>query len=239
MSVTDDQSARIEAENKRIQDEIEALPSYEDPHFWPALDARGVVTSPEVLVHIYRAFRQRARPQDVAQARDRLIMSAYAVAKKSVSYRLKSHPDNHDDAVQDALITMWKRIQKDDLFWERNFQGAMTAACISACKPYHRPENSAKPLSSLTASSESTDFTPLLKDRIAESVFAEMQTTVVYEQVLASLDDETRDVVRLVYEKDLTRHDIAVRLACDPKTVYNRLKKATEAFAAAFDEGGA
>ncbi len=35
MSVTSEQDDRIEAENRRIRAEIDALPAYEDAQFWP------------------------------------------------------------------------------------------------------------------------------------------------------------------------------------------------------------
>lgn len=237
MSVTSEQDDRIEAENRRIRAEIDALPAYEDAQFWPTVDAQGEAISPEVLVHIYRVFRQRDRAADTARATDHLIIRAYGMAEKIIGRRLKSHPDDQGDAVHDAFKTMWRHVNSGDPFWERNFRGAMTAACNSACRAYYRPMNSATPLSAAIASPGGADYDALSRDPRADLALESVLTDVTYEQTLASLDEDTRAVVRLVYEEDLRRNEIATRLGCDPKTVYNRLNKAADAFADAFDRG--
>ncbi len=230
------QDDAIEASNRRTWDAIAALPDYARPDFWPTLRAAGAPPSPEVLVHIVRAFRARGQAADVERAVDELIARAYPIAEGIVRRTLRSRPWDREDAVRDAFAAMWRHIVEDTPFWERNFLGALNAVCISACRMYLAKKRSAATFADLPVSEGGIDYDERLRDRSADQEQEELLGRLTYEKALVSLDPGLREIARLMAEGELTQRQIAAQVGCTEKTVYNRLGKIREHLAGFFYE---
>ncbi len=240
---THDGSDPIGLANRRIQQAIEALPDYDDGAFWAVVSVRSEVLPPEALVHITRAFRLRGSMADVEQATDLLIARAYPITSGIVRRTLLSRPQDHEDAVRDTFASMWEQVASGGDFWERNFIGALHAACISACRRYLARKRSDIPFAQLDGAAAGADggsdlpsFEGRLRDDGGEREHDAVVGLLTYERALAVLDPPLREVARLIAEGELTQRQIAARLGCTEKTVYNRLGKVRERLAAYFEE---
>ncbi len=131
----------------RIRRAVDSLQDYDSPDFWSAVTARGNELPPEVLVRVLRELRALGRDSDVERATDLLIQRAYGIAAGIIGRRLRSRPWDHEDAIADALARLWQGVHRCDTFWERNFIGALQAACISACRKYLAEKRSDIPFS--------------------------------------------------------------------------------------------
>jgi RNA polymerase sigma factor (sigma-70 family) len=206
------------------------------PGFWSVVAARGVALPPEVLVHVLRAFRARGRGADVERATDLLLAHAYPIAAGIVARCLRSRPRDREDAVLDAFETMWRRIAAGDLFWERNFRGALNAACLSACRRYYAEKRSDTPLAEIRHPPGGAEYDPRFRDVSADQQQRAVLHDLTYPLALAALDSPIREAWRLHTEEELTQAEIAERLGCAKKTVYSRLIRAREQLAAYFQE---
>ena len=232
----------IEAANRRLRDEIAGLPDVESPDFWPWMSARTRQCSPEALVHLTREFKARGRVADIEQATDELVARAYPIAMGIVRRTLLSRPQDHEDAVCDAFTTMWEHIAAGTVFWERNFVGALHAACISACRKYLAKKRSDTSFSKLDAgvaqgdAEALTSFEGRLRDEHGERDHDGVVAAMSYQSMLDLLDPSLREVARLVAEGELTQRQIAAQLGCTEKTVYNRMGKVRARLAAYYEE---
>jgi RNA polymerase sigma factor (sigma-70 family) len=226
--------AAIEAANRRIQAAIDALPDYTSPEFWPALAAQGTALPAEVLVHVVRALRVRGLTADVERAADELIARAYPIAAAIVRRTLLSRPHDREDAICDALAAMWRHIVAGTPFWERNFVGALNAVCISVCRAYLARKRTAMAFVDLTSGEEGTAYDERLPDRAADAEQEQLLGRLTYERALASLEPGLREIARLMAEGELTQRQIAARVGCTEKTVYNRLARIRDHLASFF-----
>ena len=224
--------AAIDAANRRVQAAIEALPDYASAEFWPALAAQGTALPSEVLVHVVRACC--ARGLDAEQAADALIARAYPIAEAIMRRILRSRPHDREDAVCDALAAMRRHIVAGTPFWERNFVGALNAVCISVCRAYLARKRTATPFADLSATREGIDEAARLPDGTAEAEQEHLIGQLIYERALASLDPGLREIARLMAEGELSQRQIAARVGCTEKTVYNRLARIRDHLAGFF-----
>jgi RNA polymerase sigma factor (sigma-70 family) len=224
----------IEAANRRIQAAIDALPDYASPEFWPALAAQGTALPTEVLVHVVRALRVRGPAADVERAADELIARAYPIAAAIVRRTLLSRPQDREDAICDALAAMWRHIVAGTPFWERNFVGALNAVCISVCRSYLARKRTATAFADLSTAGEGTAYDERLPDRAADAEQEQLLGRLTYERALASLEPGLREIARLMAEGELTQRQIAARVGCTEKTVYNRLARIRDHLAGFF-----
>lgn len=225
----------IAAANRRIQQEIDALPDFDDARFWVIVGADGHALSAETLVHVLRAYRRQGRDADVERAADSLLSRAYPIAEGIVRRTLLSRPQDRDDAVCDALAVMWKHIAENNPFWERNFLGALHAACISACRTYMARKRSGVAFSDLAHPEGGIDYDGRFRDEATAHAQEAVLGQLTYERALASLDPPLREIARLMAEEALTQRQIAARVGCTEKTVYNRLGKIREGLARFFE----
>lgn len=216
----------IDAANRRIGDAIRSLPDLDSSTFWEDAERRGAL-APEVLVHLIRRFRAIARPRDVAEATDRLIAFAYPVVQGIVRRTLLSRPQDHEDAVCETIATMWRFIADTaSAFWERNLLGALHAAAISVCRVYLAKKRTYATFSDLSQPGEdkhSDDCVSYMADDAAAHEEPQLLGRLAYERLIAGLDPSLRDVARLLVEDELSQREIAQRLQCTEKTVYNRI----------------
>jgi RNA polymerase sigma factor (sigma-70 family) len=226
--------AALEAANRRIQAAIEALPDYASPEFWPALAAQGTALPAEVLVHVVRVLRVHGAAADVERAADELIARAYPIAAAIVRRTLLSRPQDREDAICDALAAMWRHIVAGTPFWERNFVGALNAVCISVCRSYLARKRTATVFTDLSTAEEGTAYDERLPDRAADAEQEQLLGRLTYERALASLEPGLREIARLMAEGELTQRQIAARVGCTEKTVYNRLARIRDHLASYF-----
>ncbi len=227
----------IEAANRRIAALIRGLPAYDDAAFWSRVE-EGERLAPEVLVHITRAFRGRGDAVGIERASDLLIAWAYPIAAGIVRRTLLSRPQDHEDAVRDTLKVMWERVADGTPFWERNALGALHAACISACRMYLAKKRSAVPFAVLDGpgGADGPGFAMRLPDENSDRGHDAIVGAATYDQLLSLLDPPLREVATLIAEGGLTQRQIAHRLGCTEKTVYNRLGKVRDRLAATYEE---
>ena len=226
--------AAIEAANRRIQAAIDALPDYASPEFWPALAAQGTALPAEVLIHVVRVLRVHGAAADVERAADELIARAYPIAAAIVRRTLLSRPQDREDAICDALAAMWRHIVAGTPFWERNFVGALNAVCISVCRSYLARKRTATAFADLSTAEDGTAYDERLPDRAAEAEQEQLLGRLTYERALASLEPGLREIARLMAEGELTQRQIAARVGCTEKTVYNRLARIRDHLASYF-----
>ena len=226
--------AALEAANRRIQAAIEALPDYASPEFWPALAAQGTALPTEVLVHVVRVLRVRGPAADVERVADELIARAYPIAAAIVRRTLLSRPQDWEDAICDALAAMWRHIVAGTPFWERNFVGALNAVCISVCRAYLAKKRTATVFADLSTAEVGTAYDERLPDRAVDAEQEQLLGRLTYERALASLEPGLREIARLMAEGELTQRQIAARVGCTEKTVYNRLARIRDHLAGFF-----
>ncbi len=232
MTVT---SGAIEAANRRIEAAIAALPDFDSPAFWTRLAAGDGVVAPEVLVHVLKGFRARGRAADVERAADELIGRAYPIVEGIVRRTLLSRPQDREDAVRDAIAAMWRYIVDDNPFWERNFVGALNAVAVSACRAYMAKKRSYASFADLAGPDEEFDGA-LVADRSAEAEQEALLGRLVLERALAALDPPLREIALLMAAGELTQREIAARMGCTEKTVYNRLARIRDHLGRFYDE---
>lgn len=226
----------IDAANRRIVEAIAALPDCANPRFWPAVTEQGAALPPEVLVHVVRACRARGLSAEMERAADELIGRAYPIAEGIVRRTLLSRPQDREDAIRDAFAAMWRYIVEDNPFWERNFVGALNAVCISACRRYLARKRSDIPFAELGRPDDETAYDERLRDEAADGEQEALLGRLTYERALASLEPGLREIARLMAEGDLTQRQIAARMGCTEKTVYNRLARIRDHLAGFFNE---
>jgi len=227
----------IEAANRRIAAAIAALPDLDSPAFWPRLlneDGDGGVP-PEALVYALKRWRERGSSADVERAAEALIDRAYPIVEGIVRRTLLSRPRDREDAVRDAIAAMWRYVVEDDPFWERNFVGALNAVTISACRTYLAKKRSYASFADLGSPDGEFDG-GRVRDAAAEHAQEQLLGRLVFEKALAALDPPLRDIARLVAEGELTQKQIAARVGCTEKTVYNRLARIRNHLGRFYDE---
>jgi len=214
----------IEAANRRIDAAIAALPDVASPAFWPRLATMDDPMPPEALVYVLKRFRALGRAADVERAAGELIDRAYPIVEGIVRRTLLSRPQDREDAVRDAIAAMWRYIVEDNVFWERNFVGALNAVAVSACRTYLAKKRSYASFADLGGPEEEFD-SGRVRDAGADLEQEQVLGRLVYEKALASLDPPLREIARLAAEGELTQREIAARVGCTEKTVYNRLAR--------------
>lgn len=174
----------------------------------------------------------------IERASDLLIAWAYPIALGIVRRTLLSRPQDHEDAVCDTLKVMWERVADGTPFWERNSLGALHAACISACRMYLAKKRSAIPFAVLDGPSgaDGPGFALRLPDGNSDRGHDAVVGAATYDQLLSLLDPPLREVAALIAEGGLTQRQIAHRLGCTEKTVYNRLGKVRDRLTATYEE---
>jgi len=227
----------IEAANRRIAIAIATLPDLDSPAFWPRLlaeDEDGGVPS-EALVYVLKRCRERGASDDVERAAEALIDRAYPIVEGIVRRTLLSRPQDREDAVRDAIAAMWRYVVEDAPFWERNFVGALNAVTISACRTYLAKKRSYASFADLGGAEGEFDG-GRVRDDDAEKAQEHLLGRLVFEKALAALDPPLRDIARLVAEGELTQKQIAARMGCTEKTVYNRLARIRDHLGRFYDE---
>ena len=232
-----DAQATIEAANRRITAAIAALPDLDSPAFWPRLldEDGGGAAPPEALVYALKRCREHGASADVERAAEALIDRAYPIVEGIVRRTLLSRPQDREDAVRDAIAAMWRYIVEDAPFWERNFVGALNAVTISACRIYLAKKRSYASFADLGRAEDEFDG-GRVRDDDAENAQERLLGRLVFEKALAALDPPLRDIARLVAEGELTQKQIATRVGCTEKTVYNRLARIRDHLGRFYDE---
>jgi len=216
----------IDTTNRRIAAAIDALPPLDSATFWDEIERRGTL-APEVLVYLIRRFRAAGRANDVSRAADALLAFAYPVVQGIVRRTLLSRPQDHEDAICETIALMWRHIAEGvSSFWERNALGALHAVTISVCRTFFAKKRTIPTFSDL-ARPDSVDGADdpgaYLPSAAASQEEPQLLGRLVYERLLTGLDPAQRTVVRLLVEEELTQREIAQRLGCTEKTVYNRI----------------
>jgi len=227
----------IAAANRRIAEAIAALPNLDSPAFWPWLldeDGGGAVP-PEALVYVLKRCRERGASANVERAAEALIDRAYPIVEGIVRRTLLSRPQDREDAVRDAIAAMWRYVVEDAPFWERNFVGALNAVTISACRTYLAKKRSYASFADLGGAEGEFDG-GRVRDDDAANAQEQLLGRLVFEKALAALDPPLRDIARLVAEGELTQKQIAARVGCTEKTVYNRLARIRDHLGRFYDE---
>lgn len=236
MEESDEFTDRGEAD-ERIRRATGSLPDYDSPGFWADISERGQALPPEVLVRVLREFRARGRTADVERAADMLIPRAYAIAEPIIRNGLRSKtPEQREDAVADAISRLWTDVVTGNTFWERNFVGALSAACYSACRKQYAKKRSGPSFADMTHPQARDEWESGLHDSTAQRQQQAVLERLDYERVLETLDPPVREVWRLFHDEELSQKEIAQRLGCADKTVYNRLAKAREHLARHYEE---
>src|ERR687886_45136 len=73
-----------------------------------------------------------------------------------------------------------------------------------------------------------------VRGRAAEAEQEQLLGRLTYERALASLEPGLREIARLMAEGELTQRQIAARVGCTEKTVYNRLARIRDHLAGFF-----
>jgi len=233
---SDDTHAAIAVVDEGIRRAFAALPADDDPDFWDAVD-RDAQLPLEVLAHLVRTFHARGQREQLEIATGRLFDRAYPIAVSIIKRNMPSRRQDHDDAVNETFVTMWRHIAAGDLFWERNFKGALYAASISACRKYFAKKRVATPMADITHPPGGVEHDLRFQDDAAAWEYAQVLHEMTYPQAVARLDPPIREVWQLLTEEGLSQAEVAERLGCAKKTVYNRLGKAREQLAAFYGMG--
>ena len=88
----------------------------------------------------------------------------------------------------------------------------------------------------LSTAEEGTAYDERLPDRAAEAEQEQLLGRLAYERALTSLESGLREIARLMAEGELTQRQIAARVGCTEKTVYNRLARIRDHLAGFFYE---
>jgi len=137
--------------------------------------------------------------------------------------------------VRDAIAAMWRYIVDDNPFWERNFIGALNAVAVSACRTYMARKRSYASFADLGGLDDEFDGARV-RDGAAEVEQEALLGRLVLEKLLASLDPPLREIAALVASGELTQREIAARVGCTEKTVYNRLARIRDHLGRFYDE---
>jgi RNA polymerase sigma-70 factor, ECF subfamily len=159
-------------------------------------------------------------PQLVSRAREgdeaafAALMRAIGGRLHAVALRILREPDLAEDAMQQALITIWRKLPT--LRDEKRFDAWAYRLLVNACSDEARRRRRALPAMPVVREPAAADHSGVVGDR--EQL----------ERAFARLSIDHRAVVVLHHYMDLTIEDTAAALGISPGTAKSRLHRATE-----------
>lgn len=141
---------------------------------------------------------------------------------------------NAEDAVQDTFVVLHRKLAEYDgrTPFRRWLLGIVTRVASDYRRRYRRKESKTTALSAPGDGEERFASTLLPPHEAAER----NEMTRVIEELLATLDDDKREVLVLVELEELTAAEVAELTNVNVNTIYTRLRAARRAFELAFEE---
>ena len=141
---------------------------------------------------------------------------------------------NAEDAVQDSFVVLHRKIAEynGQTPLRRWLLGIVTRVASDYRRRYRRKEAKGTPLSAQDDGDVRFASTLPAPNETAER----NETARLVEALLATLEDEKREVLVLIELEDLTAAEVAEMTGVNINTIYTRLRAARRAFELAFEE---